>query len=83
MFVFAVRARARVRALRVEESVTASPTTSRVSSEVEQQQLHKGDQVLGSSGLPRSSSGLNQPDQCAAVKLGGHLENAAIYLFEM
>lgn len=33
--------------------------------------------------LPGASSGLKQPDQCAAVKSGGHLENAAIYLFEM
>lgn len=33
--------------------------------------------------LPGASSGFKQPDQCAAVKPGGHLENAAIYLFEM
>lgn len=30
-----------------------------------------------------SSSGLNRWDQSTAVKYGGHLENAAIYLFEM
>lgn len=35
--------------------------------------------VCGSSA---SSSGFKQPDQCTAVKLGGHLENA-VYLFEM
>lgn len=57
MFVFAVGARARVRAraLRVEKpflSVTASPATSHVSSQVEKQQFHKRDQVFGSSAAP-------------------------------
>lgn len=60
--VFAARARAHVRALRVQKlllgqlSVTASSTASRVSSEVEEQQFHERAAVLGSSAAPLGES---------------------------